>query len=58
MLARSLHKGGLVSHSPGDMLMDALWDLPGVIATQPVVEFIVMAVSIILYFLNQKRENA
>ena len=43
---------------PGVMLMDALWNLPGVIATQPVVEFIVMVVSITLYFLNQKRENA
>lgn len=43
---------------PGVMLMDALWNLPGVIATQPVVEFIVMLVSIILYFLNQKGENA
>ena len=42
---------------PGVMLMDALWNLPGVIATQPVVEFVVMVVSIILYFLNQKREN-
>lgn len=43
---------------PGVMLMDALWNLPCVIATQPVVEFVVMVVSIILYFLNQKRENA
>ena len=42
---------------PGVMLMDALWSLPGVIATQPVVEFVVMVVSIILYFLNQKRED-
>lgn len=41
---------------PGVMLMDTLWNLPGVIATQPVVECIVMIVSIILYLLNQKRE--
>ena len=41
---------------PGVMLMDTLWNLPGVIATQPVVECIVMVVSIILYLLNQKRE--
>lgn len=41
---------------PGVMLMDTLWNLPGVIATQPVVECIVMVVSITLYFLNQKRE--
>ncbi len=49
--------GNVVLFIPGVMLMDALWNLPGVIATQPVVESIVMAVSIILYFLNQKREN-
>ena len=41
---------------PGVMLMDTLWNLLGVIATQPVVECIVMVVSIILYLLNQKRE--
>jgi len=41
---------------PGVMLMDALWNLPGVIATQPAVECIVMVVSIILYLLHQKRE--
>ena len=42
---------------PGVMLMDTLWNLPGVIATQPVVEGIVMVMSIILYFLNQRRES-
>ena len=42
---------------PGVMLMDALWNLPGVISTQPAVECIVMVVSIILYLLYQKRES-
>lgn len=46
----------IVLFIPGVMLMDALLKLPGVIATQPVVECIVMIVSIILYLSNQKQK--
>lgn len=43
---------------PGVILMDTLWNLPGVIATQPVVECIVMVVSVTLYLFSRKREIA
>ena len=41
---------------PGVVLMNALWHLSGVIATQPTVELIVMLMSIVLYVWDQKRD--
>ncbi|MDO4501345.1 MAG: MATE family efflux transporter [Erysipelotrichaceae bacterium] len=41
---------------PGVMLMNYLFKLPGVIATQPTVETIMAVVSIVLYISNQKKE--
>ncbi len=40
---------------PGVMVMNLFWKLPGVIATQPLVESIVAAISIILYVVNKRR---
>jgi multidrug efflux pump len=40
---------------PGVIVMNLFRKLPGVIATQPVVETIVAAMSIILYVINKRK---
>lgn len=40
---------------PGVIVMNLFWKLSGVIATQPVVETIVAAMSIILYVINKRK---
>ena len=40
---------------PGVIVMNLFWKLPSVIATQPVVETIVAAMSIILYIINKRK---